>query len=73
MVITRTRARLTDITVLAISTAASLSEPDRGLAGDVAAIGAGVDGVVDATLAVDVDSEAGDLTIADADSMVADR
>jgi hypothetical protein len=52
MDIIRTHARLTDITALAISTAASLLELARGSAGDMADIGEVAD------------TEAGDLTVA---------
>jgi|HubBroStandDraft_6_1064221.scaffolds.fasta_scaffold1348002_1 hypothetical protein len=58
MDIIRMRAHLTGITVLAISTAASLLEPGRGSAGDVADGADAVDGEA-------VDSGAGDLTVVD--------
>jgi len=72
MDIIRTRARLTDITVLAISTAASLSVPARGSVGDMADIGADAVDTGAAVVTEAVVTEAGDLT-ADAASAVAEQ
>ena len=63
------RVRRMVFTVPAISTAVSLSEPVRGSAADLAVDS---DVVLMADGALTVDSEAADLTVADAASVVAD-
>ena len=70
MDIIRMRVRRMVFTVPAISTAASLSEPVRGSAADLEAVDSDV--VLMADGALTVDSEAADLTVADAASVVAD-
>src|ERR1700722_1580851 len=69
MDIIRTRVRRMVFTVPAISTAVSLSEPVRGSAADLAVDS---DVVLMADGALTMDSEAADLTVADAASVVAD-